>query len=63
MLQSRYVGAGYERQADWRQLAQLQPLTGIDVNWSQFVRLIHAVPLIKLDAFRKKVFPGWGCTA
>lgn len=36
------------------------PLTGVDVNWSQLVRLVYAESLFKLDAYRKKVFPRWG---
>lgn len=42
---------------NWR---NYNPLTGVDVNWSQLVRLIHAESLFKLDAFRKKIFPSWG---
>ena len=42
---------------NWR---NLNPLTGVDVNWSQLVRLIYAESLFKLDAYRKNVFPRWG---
>jgi len=42
---------------NWR---NLNPLTGVDVNWSQLVRLIYAASLFKLDAYRKNVFPRWG---
>ena len=42
---------------NWR---NLNPLTGVDVNWSQLVRLIYAESLFELDAYRKKVFPRWG---
>jgi len=42
---------------NWR---NLNPLTGVDVNWSQLVRLVYAESLFELDAYRKKVFPRWG---
>jgi len=42
---------------NWR---NLNPLTGVDVNWSQLVWLINAESLFKLDAYRKKIFPRWG---
>lgn len=42
---------------NWR---NLNPVTGVDVNWSQLLRLIYAESLFKLDAYRKKVFPRWG---
>ncbi len=42
---------------NWR---NLNPLIGIDVNWRQLLKLIYAESVFKLDAYRKKVFPGWG---
>jgi len=42
---------------NWR---NLDPIIGVDVNWSQLARLIYAESLFELDAFRHKVFPAWG---
>jgi predicted patatin/cPLA2 family phospholipase len=42
---------------NWR---NFNPLGGVDVNWSQLARLIYAESLFELDAYRHKVFPGWG---
>lgn len=42
---------------NWR---NLDPITGVDVNWSQLARLIYAESLFELDAYRQKVFPAWG---
>ena len=42
---------------NWR---NLDPIVGVDLNWSQLARLIYAESLFKLDAFRYKVFPAWG---
>lgn len=42
---------------NWR---NLNPLTGVDVNWSQLFWLPRAESLFKLDAYRKKIFPRWG---
>ncbi|MEA2173865.1 MAG: hypothetical protein QOD00_1457 [Blastocatellia bacterium] len=42
---------------NWR---NLDPLGGVDVNWSQLARLIYAESLFELDAYRHKVFPAWG---
>lgn len=42
---------------NWR---NLNPLTGVDVNWPQLARLTSAESLFELDAYRKKVFPRWG---
>jgi hypothetical protein len=42
---------------NWR---SLNPLTGVDVNWTQLARLTHAESLFELDAYRNKVFPRWG---
>ena len=42
---------------NWR---NLNPITGVDVNWSQLVRLLYAESLFELDAYRRKVFPAWG---
>ncbi|HLM55295.1 MAG TPA: patatin-like phospholipase family protein [Pyrinomonadaceae bacterium] len=51
-------GMSGRRIADnWR---NLEPLGGVDVNWSQLARLIYAESLFELDAYRRKVFPAWG---
>ena len=42
---------------NWR---NLEPIVGVDVNWSQLARLIYAESLFELDAYRRKVFPAWG---
>lgn len=42
---------------NWR---NLNPLVGVDLNWSQLVRLVYAESLFELDAYRRKVFPRWG---
>jgi predicted patatin/cPLA2 family phospholipase len=42
---------------NWR---NLDPIVGVDVNWSQLVRLIYAESLFELDAYRRHVFPAWG---
>jgi len=42
---------------NWR---NLDPIAGVDVNWSQLARLIYAESLFELDAYRQKVFPAWG---
>lgn len=42
---------------NWR---NVDPILGVDVNWSQLARLIYAESLFELDAYRKKIFPFWG---
>jgi predicted patatin/cPLA2 family phospholipase len=42
---------------NWR---NLDPVGGVDVNWSQLARFIYAESLFELDAYRHKVFPAWG---
>lgn len=42
---------------NWR---QFQPLTAVDINWSQLPLLFFAQSFFELDAFRKKIFPRWG---
>jgi predicted patatin/cPLA2 family phospholipase len=42
---------------NWR---NLDPIVGVDVNWSQLARLIYAESLFELDAYRRRVFPAWG---
>jgi predicted patatin/cPLA2 family phospholipase len=42
---------------NWR---NLQPLGGVDVNWSELVKLVYAESLFEFDAFRRNVFPAWG---
>ena len=36
------------------------PIAAVGVNWRQLLRLFHAASLLKLDAFRRKIFPAWG---
>jgi predicted patatin/cPLA2 family phospholipase len=51
-------GMSGRRIADnWR---GLNPLAGVDINWSVLVRLIYAGSLFELDAYRRRVFPRWG---
>jgi predicted patatin/cPLA2 family phospholipase len=42
---------------NWR---NLNPLAGIDVNWSLLLRGPFAASIFELDAYRRKVFPAWG---
>lgn len=42
---------------NWR---NLNPRAGVDVNWTQLVRLLGAESLFTLDRYRSKVFPRWG---
>ena len=42
---------------NWR---NLNPLAGIDLNWSQLLRGPFAASIFELDAYRRKVFPAWG---
>lgn len=42
---------------NWR---HFQPLTAVDINWSQLPLLFFAQSFFELDAFRKKIFPKWG---
>src|SRR6266849_617264 len=42
---------------NWR---HFNPLAAVDVNWSQLPKLIYAESLFTLDAFRRKIFQGWG---
>src|SRR5437763_263705 len=42
---------------NWR---NFNPITAVDVNWSGLVLLFSADSILKLDAFRKKIFPAWG---
>ncbi|MGH8509423.1 MAG: patatin-like phospholipase family protein [Gammaproteobacteria bacterium] len=42
---------------NWR---NLDPIVGVDINWSELVRLFHAESLFELDAYRHKIFPAWG---
>ncbi|HEV2860564.1 MAG TPA: patatin-like phospholipase family protein [Pyrinomonadaceae bacterium] len=48
---------GREIADNWR---NLEPLGGVDVNWTQLARLIYAESLFELDAYRRKIFPAWG---
>jgi predicted patatin/cPLA2 family phospholipase len=42
---------------NWR---RFQPLSAVRVNWPELLRLPRARSLLKLDAFRRKIFPAWG---
>ena len=42
---------------NWR---NFKPFSAVDVNWSQLPLLVFAESFFELDAFRKKIFPGWG---
>jgi predicted patatin/cPLA2 family phospholipase len=42
---------------NWR---NFNPITAVRPNWAQLVRLFWADSILKLDAFRERVFPGWG---
>lgn len=42
---------------NWR---DFNPIAAVGVNWRQLLRLFHAASLLKLDAFRRKIFPAWG---
>ena len=48
---------GQEIADNWR---NLNPLSGVDVNWSGLIKLIYAESLFTLDAYRRKIFPRWG---
>ena len=49
--------SGKEIANNWR---NFDPITAIDVHWSQLPRLIFAESLLELTAFRRKIFPDWG---
>ena len=42
---------------NWR---KVEPILGVDINWSQLARLIYAESLFELDAYRRNIFPAWG---
>jgi predicted acylesterase/phospholipase RssA len=42
---------------NWR---HFKPLAALNVNWPQLPKLIYAESLLRLDAFRRKIFPAWG---
>jgi predicted patatin/cPLA2 family phospholipase len=42
---------------NWR---RFKPLSAVDVNWLQLLRLTRAESLLELTAFRRKIFPAWG---
>jgi predicted patatin/cPLA2 family phospholipase len=42
---------------NWR---HLDPIVGVDVNFAELAKGLHAESLFKLDAYRQKVFPAWG---
>ena len=42
---------------NWR---RFQPLSVVRVNVLQLLRLFRAASLLKLDAFRRRIFPAWG---
>jgi predicted patatin/cPLA2 family phospholipase len=42
---------------NWR---HFQPLTAVDINWSQLPLMLFAQSFFELDAFRKRIFPRWG---
>jgi predicted acylesterase/phospholipase RssA len=42
---------------NWR---NFQPLSAVDINWSQLPLLFFAESFFELDAFRNKIFPKWG---
>ena len=42
---------------NWR---NFQPLSAVDVNWSQLPLLFYATSFFELDGFRNKIFPKWG---
>ncbi|HEX6738317.1 MAG TPA: patatin-like phospholipase family protein, partial [Vicinamibacteria bacterium] len=42
---------------NWR---AFRPLSAVTLNWRELLRLPWAESLLKLDAFRRKVFPTWG---
>lgn len=42
---------------NWR---NLDPIVGVDINWTELAKLGHAKSLFELDAYRHKIFPAWG---
>jgi predicted acylesterase/phospholipase RssA len=36
------------------------PIKAVRVNWLQLLRLFRAESLLRLDAFRRRIFPAWG---
>ena len=42
---------------NWR---HFNPMAAVDINWTQLPLLWFAESFFELDAFRKKIFPGWG---
>lgn len=49
--------SGTEIAENWR---NLDPIAGVDFNWTQYLRLFYAESLFQLGNYRKKVFPAWG---
>jgi len=49
--------SGTQIAESWR---NFNPISAVNVNWSQLPRLVRASSLFKLDAFRRKIFPAWG---
>ena len=49
--------SGQEIADNWR---HLEPIKGVDVNWSALLLGPFAKSFFKLDAYRRKVFPSWG---
>jgi len=41
----------------WR---NVDPLLGVDIHWSELVKLFWAESLFELDRYRTNVFPSWG---
>lgn len=42
---------------NWR---NLPPLLFAEFNWEQYIKLLYAESILKLDRFRDEVFPRWG---
>lgn len=49
--------SGTEIADAWR---NVDPLLGVDINWSEFVKLFWGESLFELDRYRKNVFTRWG---
>src|SRR6266487_5252088 len=41
---------------NWR---NMDPASGVDLHWNQYLKFFYAESLFTLDAYRKKVFPKW----
>ncbi len=49
--------SGKEIADNWR---RVKPVSGIDLNWEEYIKFFYAESLMTLDRFRENVFSRWG---